>query len=786
MIKNYLLVAVRNFLRQRFYSWLNVIGLTTGLASALLIILWVREEISVNQFHTDLERIVKVYSNYSHAGAITTWNDTPGPLADYVRENLPGVQYAARTVSTHGQLIQHWEETFLEDGLYADLDLFDVFSFKILHGATPKSREDKSSLMISERLAIKLFRDANVISKPLKLGGKEMTIAGVFQDPPRNSSLTFDFVLPFEAYKEMMGDRYNWINFEFRLYLKLRDAAQGGHVQLALNKKFEDIVHAEGETDDIDFYLQPFADVYLQADFENGLPAGGKIDFVRIFSVVAVFILVIACINFTNMATARAIRRSREIGIRKVVGAQRTSLIIQFAGEAILISALAMIFALMLVYLLLPGFNLLIDKQIELKLFDPFLLTAAFGLVIVSGVLAGSYPAFVLSSFEPGIVLKGTMSGTSHGGGLRRMLVIFQFSLTVVLIISAIVVYRQINFILNKNLGFDRHGILSFEMSGSVFDQYDAFFEEMNKQNGIVNVSRSNESLVLVNNQTSSVKWSGKSDDNQQLFRVIQVDHLFQETMKLHLVEGRSFSKNFNDVNNYLVSRRAADEMGFANPVGEKISVWNNLEGTIVGVISDFHSQSLKGGIDPVILLCKPEWTNQVFVRFEANKTNEAVASMEAVYKKFSPEHPFVYKFMDDSFEELYKSEKVAGSLALSFTIIAIVISGLGLLGLTAYTTERRQKEIGIRKTLGASVSGLVVKMSTSFVKLSLIAFCLGCPVAYLAMDKFLSGYSYHTTLGWEVFIITGFLVIMITLIIVVYQVIKAARVNPVEVLRNE
>jgi putative ABC transport system permease protein len=783
MFKNYLTVALRNFLRERFYSVLNVTGLATGLCCALLILLWVKDELSVNRFHKDIDRIFLVYGNYLNpSGEIVTWNDTPGLLGEYVRENISGVESVARTFPNRQRLFQVDDKNIISDGLYADHEFFDIFSFKILAGGLSKNREDKSQMMISESLAKKLFNTADVVGKSFKMDALDVQVAGVFEDVSTASSIKFDFVAPLQIYKEWRGQGYNWGDFDLKMYLKLQDGKVSS-VTNAINEKWIQVMKELNEDDHFEYSVLPFADSYLHGEFKNGVPAGGKIVYVQIFTVVAIFILVIACVNFMNMATARALHRSKEIGIRKVAGAARKSLILQFIGEALFTSTIAMVFAIGTAYIILPGFNVMLEKQIHLELTDPFTLLSIIAMIFISGILAGSYPAFILSSFSPKAALKGSYSSGGQGNGLRHALVVFQFVLAIVLIICSIATFRQIKYMLNKDLGYDRHSIISFN-SSPIRKNYEAFREEVVGHDGVIDITRANSSLINVTNHSNGVEWPGKERD-EQLFRVIVVDYNFAETMKLQLLAGRHFSLDFHDENNFIITKASAAIMGFDNPVGQKISVWDQ-EGVIVGIVDDFHSQSLKGAIEPAILFCRPEQTGLAFVRFDATKTSETIKSLETSFKKYNADFPFTYRFMDEEFETMYKTESTAGTLAIGFTVMAIIISSLGLLGLTTYSTQRRRKEIGIRKTLGASLSRLVTKISAEFVRLGLIAFVIACPVAWFAMNKFMQTYAYHTDLDWTVFAFTGILSISLTTFIVVYQVLKAATLNPVDVLRNE
>ncbi len=788
MIKNLFTVAIRNFLRQKFYSFINVIGLASGLTCALLIYLWVNDELSKDRFHTDSERIFQIVSNLTlNEGEILTWPITPGPLADDIMDNDPEAELVVRTNSISNQLFQYGDKSFLETGLYADPDFFKLFSFKILAGKPNTDSANISGISISQKLAKKLFADEDPIGKTVKVNNNtDFTIAAVFEDVGTESSIKFDYIFPFDIFQKNRGQGFNWGNYDHPLYVKLNDPSKADEVIDRINKRREVAAAANPNSGGSGrFYMQPFTEYYLNSQYENGKPVGGRIKYVQIFSIVAIFILVIACINFMNMATAKAASRAKEVGVRKVVGAQRQSLILQFISESTLISLVSMMFAIGVTFALLPLFNMLVDKQISLQATDPEFVGIVIFIVLLTGLLAGSYPAFFLSSYQPSQVLKGGSGQQGSGTTLRKALVVFQFALTVILIACSLVVFNQVEFIRNKNIGYDRESILTFGSRGNIFQQFEGFKNEALQFPGIKNIAKSNSTLVQVANQNASVTWPGKPDNSQVFFRTVVVDYDFLETMGIEIVEGRSFKKDHNDTASFIVTKRAVEVMGLTDPIGANITQWGNA-GTIVGVVEDFHSRSLHEPIDPVVFMCRPQWTGSIFVRFEGTKTKEAIAHLESIYKKYNPEYPFTYSFLDDDFERLYNNEKVIGSLALGFTAMAIIISGLGLLGLAAYTAERRRKEISIRKTLGASVASIVSMMSGDFAKLSLIAAVIGCPVAYYLMQKFLEGYAYHADLRWDLFIITAIAVLVISLLTVVFQVTKAAIANPVDALRNE
>lgn len=786
MFKNVLTVAFRSFLRQKFYSIINLIGLASGLTCVLFIYLWVNDEVSKDKFHRDNEKIFQILSTLQIGdGEVLTWTNTPGLLAEDIREKNPEVEFVVRMVDNRSDLFQYEDKSFIETGCQADPDFFKLFSFNILKGKPNTDTADISSISISERLAQKLFGNEDPLGKMVRVNNRaDYTITAIFEDVGPQSSLKFDYVIPYEVFKKQRGEGFNWSNYDHPTYIKLFDAAQAQQVADKINARLLEMARAQGGTSAPRFYLQPFSEHYLNSHFENGKPAGGRIKYVRIFSIVALFILVIACINFMNMATARAINRAKEVGVRKVVGAQRKSLILQFIGESMLISLLAMVLAISIAYLLLPLFNLLVAKQISINFTDTVFWISALAIVCITGILAGTYPAFFLSSYQPTDTLKNAAS-KGGSGSLRKALVVFQFTLTVILVASSLVIYNQVNFIFNKNIGYNRESVLSFPLRGKLGSEYDAFKNEVLQHPGIVTVSRADNSLVQVHNQNASVWWPGKPDSEVIFFRTVCVDYDYLETMGLELIEGRSFRKEFSDTSTYVISSRAAEIMGLEDPIGAEIVQWG-ARGRIIGVVKDFHSRSLHEAIDPIVFMFRPQWTGQVFIKFEGTKTQEVLQNLEQVYKKYNPQYPFTYAFLDDDFEKLYNNERVISSLALTFTVMAIIISGLGLLGLAAYTAERKRKEISIRKTMGASVGTIVTMMSADFMKLSVVAALIGCPAAWYLMTKFLEGYAYHTEVGWQLFVLTAVCVLAISLVTVIYQVTKAAVANPIDALRNE
>jgi putative ABC transport system permease protein len=788
MLRNLLTVAFRNLLRQPTYSLLNVVGLATGLASAVLILLWVNSEMRVDTLYKDSDRIYRIISNLKMSNdEILTWTITPGPLAEAIADEIPEIDAAVRTMNNGSRLFQYEDRSFLERCLFADSTFFQLLTFEILKGDA--DHLDKNSIAISEKLAGSLFGDGNPIGKVLKVGGRyDLEIRSVFKDIADESSLRFEAILPMDIYKTERGDGFNWGNYDHPLYVRLHEGASLEETVRKINELAVRRVKALNDDPDatsVEYEMMGLNEYYLNSNFVNGVPVGGRGQYVKTFSIVAVFILLIACINFMNMATARAMGRAKEVGVRKVVGAQRQSLILQFMGESFLTNLFSMVVALCIVGLVLPLFNSLVSKHISLDLTDPQLLTGCMLVVVISTLLSGGYPAFFLSSYKPASVLKGTLHTGSQGALLRKGLVVFQFALTVIMVASAIVVQRQINFVRNKHLGYDRSEVLTFSAVGDMRTRFDAFRTEAEKIPGVSAVSRANHSLVSVNNQTRSVEWPGAPEDGNTFFRVIVTDQGYLEAMGVALLEGRFFTNSAADSAAYIITQNAADIMALASPLGTQISVWGN-PGTIIGVVDNIYSRSLHEPMDPLVFMFRPAWTGNVVVKYEAGVAQDVVQGIEALSKKFAPEYPFAYTFLDDDFERLYNSDKVTGSLAMGFTAIAIILSALGLLGLAAFTAERKRKEISVRKTLGASVATIVSMMTKDYARLSIAATIVGCPAAWYLMEKFLEGYIYHMDLTVDIFLVTAVAVMVISLLTVIVMVVRAAVANPVDALRSE
>ena len=788
MLKNYLKIALRNLQRQKGYSILNITGLSVGLACSFFILLWVQDEVSYDRFHTEGDRLHRVMRNYYTSEQTFTWASMPMPVAQVLEDEYPEVEHAILISWSQQMLLSRGDQTFRESGHYVGPAFFEAFSFPFIQGNPATALGDPGNIVISESLAQKYFgpdwqTSGSVLGQTITVDQqRDLKVTGVFEDVPSTSTLQFDFMMPVEIFISENDWLEHWGNSTLRVFVQLQEGADAS----ALNGKIKNIINDHHENASVDLFLQPVADMHLYDDFEAGQLVGGRIEYVRTFSIVALFIVLIACINFMNLATARSSQRAREIGVRKAVGATRPALIRQFIGESVLMALLALVLALGLVALLLPAFNELTDKSIALLQLDPTFWLLFLGIALVTGLLAGSYPALYLASFNVIAVLRGTAVRRPGGRGVRKGLVVFQFAMSILLIVGTMTVYAQMEYIRTKNLGLDRENLVSVALEGPAAEQAETFEQVLEKEAGIASVTRSSQNPLSVGQSTSDPAWEGKDPDSEVLFNIINTGYDFVETMKMELASGRDFSRaHATDSVNYLVNERAAAVMGMTDPVGQRLTFWGQ-EGEIVGVVKDFHIASLYDEIEPTVIRFDPERAQLIYVRTEAGHTPEAIANLEKVYKTFNPGYPFEYRFLDEQFEQTYQAEAVMGKLANYFAVLAVFIACLGLFGLAAFTAEQRTKEIGIRKVLGAPIATLVLLLSREFTVLVLVAFLITAPVSYFLMNGWLDKFAYHTSLGVGIFALAGVAALAIAWLTVSYQSIRTALANPVDALRTE
>lgn len=788
MLRNHFKIAVRTLLRQKGYSLLNVAGLAVGLACAFLITIWIQDELRYDRFHESGDRLYRVMRHVYSGDEIRTSSSVTFNIARALEEAYPEVEDVTVVTERVTLVMNRGDIPILEWGLYAGPHFFEMFTWNLIEGNPAEVLRDPASIVISTSLAERYFgldwrqhAIGGTISDPVYDLG-DFTVTGVFEDVPTNSSLQFDFVLPIELFVRQNEWLHNWMNSGIRIFVRTHEGSDGA----ALSENITDIQNEHIEGFRSDLFLQSYVDQRLYSNFRDGVLVGGLIDYLRIFSVVALMIVLIASINFMNLSTARSMRRAREIGVRKAIGAGRKSLASQFLGESALLVFVAFILAVGLVLAFLPAFNGLTEKEIAIADLGGGTLLLFAGIAVLTALIAGSYPALYLSSFDPVGILRGTFRLSGGSARLRRGLVVFQFAMSILLIVGTITVYRQIDYIHSKNLGLDRENVVSIFMHGEMPEQYDTVKEELLRRPGIAHVTSTSTVPLDVGGNTHSVLWRGKNPDAQISMNIITANFDFLDVMRIELVAGRDFDPAFGtDSVNYIINERALEVMGFESPLGERLSFWGD-SGSIVGVVRDFHMASMYHEIEPTIIRLRPQQALNLYARTEPGQTSQALASLKAVYERFAPGHPFEPQFLDEHFRRMYRSETVIGTLAGVFTAIALFIACLGLFGLASFTAQQRTKEIGVRKVLGATVTGLASLLSRDFVALVLIAFVLSAPLAYVFAHEWLDSFAYRTEIGLGIFLLTGALVVLIALATVSYQSIRAALADPVRSLRYE
>lgn len=785
MLRHSFILIYRNFLRAQGYFGINLVGLSTGLACTLLIYLWVQDELSVDKFHEKDSRLYEVMEHQQYAEELMTTTSTPGILAENLKIDYPEVEYAATTTWIEPYTLSIKDHNVKAKGYSVGADFFNIFSFPLIHGDPGLVLQDKLSIVISRDLAVKLFDTSDdVVGKTVELQHeRSLAVSGVFENLPSNASEQFDFVISFERFKDDNEWVTEWGNNGPSTYLVLREGADAS----AFSKKIADYLKGKDEDSNITLFLQQFSQRYLHGRFENGVQAGGRIEYVRLFSIIAVFILVIACINFMNLSTARASRKAKEVGIRKSVGAQRQSIIFHHISESMVMTLVSVGLALIMVKLFLPQFNFITEKKIELNLLDGDLLLWITGITIITGLLAGSYPALYISRFRPAAVLKGEIRGTWGELWARKGLVVFQFFLSVILIVSVLVTYKQIEFVQTQNLGYTKEHLIKFPIEGRLEKDRDLFLKEVRRIPGVVNASSLGHNMIGRNNNTSGLNWEGKNPDDRILFENVGSNYQLIETMGVEMAEGRSFSEEYGaDSTKVIFNEAAIRVMGFENPIGQTIRLWDQYDLEIIGVVKDFHFQSLRDVVNPLFFRLKPSNTWNIMIRLEAGREKETLDRLGDFYTDFNPGFSFEYQFQDQEYAKLYAAEQRVASLSFYFATMAILISCLGLFGLATFTAERRTKEIGIRKALGSSSTNIVLLLSGDFTKMVLISILLGLPVSYYLLSTWLERFAFHIELGTGYFVVAGLIAMITAWLTVASQAIKAANVNPVNCLRDQ
>lgn len=785
MLRNYFVIAWRSLLKDKQFSTLNVLGLSAGLACTLLIFLWVNDELNFDRFFTNEDRMYRLLEQRTVNGITSHTHESSGRLSDAVKQALPEVAYAAAVAPASWfppKTLSVGDKNIKANVQYADKDYFNIFSFTLLEGEKTEVLSTKSAIVLSDELAIKLFGTTHdIIGKPVVFDhDTTFYVSGVFKKMSANSSQQFDFLLPFDYFRAVKDWVTYWDHSGPHNFVLLKEETSGA----AFNKNVENIIANNTGNKNRKVVGVKFSDGYLHNHYGDSVQSGERIQYVKLFTALAAFILVIACINFMNLSTAKASRRLKEVGIKKVVGARRGQLIVQFLTESILLTLFALVIALAVATILLPQFNQLTGKTIELR-FTWQLVSGIILIVLITGILAGSYPALYISGFNPLAILKGKLKTSTAELLSRKGLVVFQFTLSTILIVAVTVIYQQVNHIKNMNLGYNKENIVRFTAEGRIQNSQQAFLAEMQQLSGVTNAAYTYHSIIGRSYSTGNVAWSGMHPDDQKSFEIFGISHNFIETMGMDVKAGRSFSSNFElDSLNIILNQSAAKAMNIQEPVGTIIR-FQGSERTVIGVVDDFHFESMHETVKPAIMqLQRGEGT--IVARIKQDNQRETLASIESLYKKYNPNFPFTYNFLDEAYQRQYDSETRTATLSGYFAALGIIISCLGLFGLAAFTAQKRKKEIGIRKVIGASSFTITAMLSKDFLKLVGLALLIAFPVSWWLMNDWLQNYAYRVEIRPGIFIIAGTIVMIITMMAISAQTIKAALANPVKNLRTE
>ncbi len=786
MVRNIIKTALRIFWKEKGYSLLNVMGLTVGITASALLMFYVDGEKSVNKFHRDMDRIFQVMENQDHGTSIFTTSNNPGPLKDALKSEMPEIEYIAQYSPGQERLFKVGNESFKEKGIVASEDFFQVFTVEFNEGNLESSLTEPSVVYISQSLENRLFGDGKALNKTLSINEwGEHKIGGIFKDISSNSTVSFDFVMPSEPWSKRNQWVQEWGNNVVKNIIKLKSGVDLNR----FNAKIKNYLEIKNDDSSITLFLQPFGDTYLFANFENGVQAGGRISYVKLFMAVSGFILFIACINFMNLSTARSTKRAKEVGVKKVVGSSRSQLVFQFIGESIIMALASALLAGLLIMLILPMINGLIGRELQFSILNAnnALSLAALGLSV--GILAGVYPAFILSAFTPIKVLKGGFRTSGWSNGIRKGLVVFQFLVSTVLIISTLVIHRQMNFIKNKNLGYEKENVVYIPLEGELEkkERQEILISQILANPNFSNASIGSDAPISINASTGGgFRWEGKSSELASLFYILQVGYDYVETLNMEIIEGRSFDPNLkSDSLHVIINEQTAREMNVEDPLNHPITFWGRT-GKVIGVVKDFHFRSLHEGIEPMVISLRSELSAYVFAKMSTGSTAENLAYLESKVKEINPDYPFTYSFLNESYDDLYKSENTIGKLADYFSVVAVFISLLGLFGLASFAAEQRIKEIGIRKVLGANLFNLLILMSKGFLVLVGIGFVLAAPIGYFFMDDWLNAFEYRVEIGVSVFAVAAMASLGITILTVSYHSVKAVYTNPVKSLRYE
>ena len=784
MFKKSLIQLFRNWKNSKSSLLTNLVGLTTGLTCALFIYLWVSDEFSIDKFHEKDSQLYQVMTQSQTSKGVEVSEATSGLLAETLLNEVPEIEFAVTTYeSSETNILSTDNKSIRATSLYATANFFNIFSYNMIQGNISEIFPDENKIIISNELAQKLFNTStDIVGKSIQMDNKKhLTISGIFEKVPFNSSVHFDFILPYKMIVSENPEIHAWEHNYFKTYLLLNKNTDVSNFNKAISSLFQSKTNTQSS-----LTIRSYSDRYLYNKYENGIQAGGRICYVRLFLIIAILILTIACINFINLSTAGASKKMKEVGLKKTLGAQKSSLVFDFMGEAVIITFLSFVISVLIVAFFLPHFNEFTGKHIVLKFeINSFLILV--GGVLFTSLISGVYPALFLSGFNPANIFQNNQNNILKKSGTGKGLVIFQYLISIMLIVSVLTVHKQMKFITNQDLGYEKENIIYFENAGKMTENSQTFFSELRKIPEVINASSTAWNFISSRASTGGgVEWEGKNPDDITSFEVQQVNYDLIETLGFELKDGRPFSKEFpTDQSAIIFNETAIKTMGINDPIGKIVKVWGGNR-QIVGVVKDFHFESVHSQINPLFFILNPSNCKIVMIRLKGVKTQETIDNINKLYNKFNPAFPFDYKFLDQDFQEQYTAERRVATLSKLFATIAIIISCLGLLGLATASAERKIKEIGIRKVNGAKIWEVITMLNKDFVKWVAIAFVIATPIAYYAMNKWLQNFAYKTSLSWWIFALAGLLALGIALLTVSWQSWKAATRNPVEALRYE
>lgn len=788
MFRNFLRVTFRNLWKHKIYSFINIFGLALGIASSALILLWVYDELTFDAFLPNDDKLHQVYVAASFDGKINSWPSVPLPT--YMAMKDADHRITNSTVAGWGSehLLTVDDTRLLIDGLFVSEEFLEMFQFPLEVGQANDVLDVPNSIVLTESTAVALFGDDDPMGKRVRIDDQhEVMVSGILKDLPSNSSFQFDYLLTWKFREQtnpwVVENTTNWGNYSFQVFVETADGADPSEVEGQIKDMLAE--HRDEDTNmESALFFHPLKKWHLYGTFENGKNIGGQIDYVRLFSTIAILILIIACINFMNLATARSENRTREVGVRKSIGARRYQLIAQFIGESLIISGISFLFALLLVGITLSKFNQLVDKQLSIDLTSPYFWLAALGIILFTGLLAGSYPAIYLSSFKPSTILKGGTKVGKGADGPRKVLVVLQFASSILLMVAAATVYQQIEMVNSRDLGYDQSNLVDFQRNDQLDENYQVLKNELLRKGLIESMTKSNSAITSISSN-NFLGWPGKPEDSRVIFTTITTEYDYAKTFGIDMLMGRDFSREFaSDSNAIIINKAALDLMNLENPIGTELDLWGQKR-PLIGVIDNVLMGSLFQEIKPLFMVMQ-DWGGVITARMPAGgNLQNTLAQIEEVFAKHVPAYPFEYTFVDENFQEKFSTIRLTQRLASIFTFLAFIITGLGLFGLASYMAAQRTKEIGIRKVLGASVMSIVAMMSREFTVLVLVALAMATPVTWYLLDNYLERFPIRVPVYWWMFIVVGVVVLLLTWVIVGGQARRAALVNPAHSLSD-